>query len=203
MALRSQTLFDSEPFLGSLLLDGRYNIVLSEEQRKRAVQHVRRIWAELNLVLAEDDNKERGTKRNRNSNSFSLSPALSHSSSMSTDSHDELDDVLSHLEKQKELQPNQDRTRANLDNELTAFLQRVRVERREDLLRILAKLKLSYPCLYKVPQVAHALPTTQVSVERLFSSLKFVLSAHRSRLHDDVLDDILIVCPNYYHYYNK
>lgn len=42
-------------------------------------------------------------------------------------------------------------------------------------------------------QVALGVPATQVSVERAFSALKFVLSEQRSRLSASTLDDLLLL----------
>ena len=41
-----------------------------------------------------------------------------------------------------------------------------------------------------------AMPVTQVSVERLFSSMKFILSDHRASMKQDLLDAILFLRAN-------
>lgn len=47
--------------------------------------------------------------------------------------------------------------------------------------------------LYKVAQIIMATPATEVSVERAFSTLHFILNNYRSRLSNQQLEDILIV----------
>ena len=50
--------------------------------------------------------------------------------------------------------------------------------------------------LAKIAQIALQLPVTQVSVERVFSSWKYVRSDLRMRLGDDVVDAILVLRAN-------
>ena len=49
------------------------------------------------------------------------------------------------------------------------------------------------PELYTLSLVALALPVPQVSVERSFSTLKFVLFPQRSNMNDKILDDIMVI----------
>ena len=53
--------------------------------------------------------------------------------------------------------------------------------------------KNDYPMLYEVYMLISSVPGTQVSVERLFSHLKFILSDQRSALAGTILDAILFV----------
>ena len=76
-------------------------------------------------------------------------------------------------------------------------------ENREELSRgrragervpIQAIIKERYPPIIKdVCLILSCLPVTQVSVERLFSSLKLLKSDLRSRLKDDILDNMLFL----------
>ena len=50
--------------------------------------------------------------------------------------------------------------------------------------------------LAKIARIALQLPVTQVSVERVFSSWKYVRSDLRMRLGDDVVDAILVLRAN-------
>ena len=52
----------------------------------------------------------------------------------------------------------------------------------------------SYPeILREVTKLLQAMPPTQVSVERLFSALKFLKSDRRSRLKGEILNDMLLL----------
>ena len=50
--------------------------------------------------------------------------------------------------------------------------------------------------LAKIARIALQLPVTQVSVENLFSSLKYVLNDLRMRSGDDVVDATLVLRAN-------
>lgn len=52
------------------------------------------------------------------------------------------------------------------------------------------------PELAKIAQVVLGAPSTSCSVERLFSSLKWIYSDLRNRLKSDILDDILVLRAN-------
>ena len=50
--------------------------------------------------------------------------------------------------------------------------------------------------LLTTAKILSAMPVTQVSVERLFSSIKFILSDHRASIKQDLLDAILFLRAN-------
>lgn len=50
-----------------------------------------------------------------------------------------------------------------------------------------------FPELYKIAKVVHAVPATQSSVERTFSTLSFVFNKLRSQLSETMLEDILLI----------
>lgn len=86
-----------------------------------------------------------------------------------------------------------------LDN----FLKIPRIQKKENLLHYWESRKDLFPELYTLSNIVHAVPMTQVSVERLFSSMKFILSDLRTNLSHDILDDILIVRSNKEFLYEK
>ncbi|CAK9296366.1 unnamed protein product [Gordionus sp. m RMFG-2023] len=53
--------------------------------------------------------------------------------------------------------------------------------------------ELEHPELYILSKILFAVPATQVSVERSFSHLKFILSPHRSRMSEQLLEDIMLI----------
>lgn len=57
--------------------------------------------------------------------------------------------------------------------------------------------KSEYPMLFKVVPVIFAIPGTQVSVERLFSEMRFIVNDYRASLSKDSIDDIMIVRRNF------
>ena len=53
--------------------------------------------------------------------------------------------------------------------------------------------KYLQPVLYKLSQVVFVVPSTQVSVERAFSGLKFILSPFRTSMSSTLLEDTLFI----------
>lgn len=53
--------------------------------------------------------------------------------------------------------------------------------------------KHSHPELYEVATLLLSVPSNQVSVERSFSALGLVLTDKRTKMHDDTLENILII----------
>ncbi|XP_065323660.1 uncharacterized protein LOC135930799 [Gordionus sp. m RMFG-2023] len=71
-----------------------------------------------------------------------------------------------------------------------------RLEKDTNLLNYWENVKNSMPELYKLAITVLAVPATQVSVERAFSSLKFILSAQRTKLNPEILENILVIRSN-------
>ena len=62
-----------------------------------------------------------------------------------------------------------------------------------DVLLYWESKKELHPQLFQLAEVVNGTPMTQVSVERCFSNLKFIVSALRGRLGEDIIDDVLVV----------
>jgi hypothetical protein len=50
--------------------------------------------------------------------------------------------------------------------------------------------------LYKIAQIIYATPAAQVSVERLFSTVAFIIDPRRSNLNQNIINDIIITKMN-------
>lgn len=57
--------------------------------------------------------------------------------------------------------------------------------------------KDTHPELYKLSSVMMTIPPTQTTVERIFSALALVLTSHRTKLGDEILENILLVRLNH------
>ena len=66
-----------------------------------------------------------------------------------------------------------------------------------DVLKFWERSKNIWCELYPLAMIVLAAPATQVSVERLFSSMRFIFSTLRGNLKNDILDAILVVRSNY------
>lgn len=73
----------------------------------------------------------------------------------------------------------------------------VRNDKKESLMALWEKHKYtSIGALYKIAMVVHSTPAAQVSVERLFSGLRFVSSKLRCKMTGDNINDVMIVRSN-------
>lgn len=52
------------------------------------------------------------------------------------------------------------------------------------------------PILYKLASIVLAVPASQVSVERCFSTLRFILSDYRTRMNENTLENLMMVMLN-------
>jgi hypothetical protein len=71
-----------------------------------------------------------------------------------------------------------------------------RLRKEENVLNYWNSQKFTRPELFRLSQIALAIPTTQVSVERSFSGLKFILSDQRGSLNSTILEDICLIRSN-------
>lgn len=76
---------------------------------------------------------------------------------------------------------------------LMEFRATPRLRRQEDLLHYWERRKISDPELYLLAIIVNAVPMTQVSVERLFSAMKFIYSDLRANLDPQLTEDILLI----------
>lgn len=82
-----------------------------------------------------------------------------------------------------------------LEKEFVTFMRDVkRLDRKEDVLRWWkTRDGFTWPSLSELSDVVLATPASQVSVERLFSNLKFVLSTYRYKVTSEILEAILLI----------
>lgn len=62
-----------------------------------------------------------------------------------------------------------------------------------DLINYWHERKYTYPFLKKLAYIVHAVPATQVSVERAFSALRLILTDQRCNLSDEKMQKIMFI----------
>ena len=72
-----------------------------------------------------------------------------------------------------------------------------RLKKDRNILEYWKQQALKKPQLFELSKVALAVPATQVSVEKLFSGLKFLIGHLRCSLKDDVIDAISLIRSNH------
>jgi bifunctional polynucleotide phosphatase/kinase len=125
-------------------------------------------------------------------------PACGETSSQPHNSQSVVDDEPDDLDlllKQSEKPPKETSSRLverRILTHLDAFEYAPRLDKKANVLEYWDNEKTRKPELYLLASVALAVPVTQVSVERTFSSLKYVLSPYRANLKPDRLEQVLL-----------
>lgn len=71
-----------------------------------------------------------------------------------------------------------------------------RLNHKTNILKFWKSIENIYPEIYVLAKIILSVPSTQVSVERLFSSLKFIFSPYRCNINFQNLEDQLLVRTN-------
>lgn len=76
---------------------------------------------------------------------------------------------------------------------LSSFSRTDRISQKKNIFHYWESKRETHPELYQLATVLNAVPCTQVSVGRSFSSFSFIYNCLRTRISDDNLENILIV----------
>ncbi|XP_065094750.1 uncharacterized protein LOC135715364 [Ochlerotatus camptorhynchus] len=178
MKNRESALTDNKAFLAAIYLDQRINYrdtpLISEEQRQCALEHLKQTWRSIQRVahggltnVSMEDPIEGLSSNDDILESFFRSHEVSHDSNISTCLFDELEDL--------------------------SRLPRLKLERGQSILDFWYSQKQGKPDMYSLAAVVLSTPATQVSTERAFSTLAFILTKLRTRLSETTLSNILLI----------
>ncbi|XP_011172858.1 uncharacterized protein LOC105205238 [Solenopsis invicta] len=191
MMSREKHLLNNDVLLSALFLDPRFKIVLEKAQAEKAKTHLKHLWAKMmslqDLVTSNFDSQECPSSESESSSdaieSFLRLKEIHHNSDIlqSSPSFVQLYGYLS-------LQ----RIEILLDN---YYQDQSRIPRKTNILKFWQEKSMTQPELYNLAMIVLAVPATQVSVERLFSGLKLVLSSLRTNV-EAILEDQLLVRAN-------
>lgn len=196
---RQDVLFSNEYFLAALYLDPRVNATLTTAQQNCA-----------RAVLVETYKRLTNLKRRTTAEATSepFNPGVNNSvvpgTSAELDSSNENNNFDSYLRQHFVTNRHINIDEQNLQSlereinfKLVAFLQEPVLPSKRSILEYWEQRKMTDPYLYNLAKIVLATPPTSVSVERLFSSLKFVLNNLRMSLNDLIIDDVLMVRNNH------
>ncbi|RVE42487.1 hypothetical protein evm_012859 [Chilo suppressalis] len=183
MKIRQMQLMHNSTFVGALYLDPRFQVVLSAEEELLAIRHLNETWlqilkVEADIMQTESDNQD----------TFQAVPVVV----------DEMESILSQTEQLKRCSQREHyiQTRANIRAILENFSAHPRLPSKQNIIQFWKSKELSEPQLYRLANTVIATPATQVTVERFFSSLKFILNDLRYNLSNNIVEDILIIRNN-------
>lgn len=170
-------IFDNDVTLSAIYLDLRFHLLLTPSQ---AEAHLTYLHQKMSTKLHENARES--------AHEFCSSPAP----------YEDTDNVLELLMREKESLSLISRDTANamddlLQDEMRKFRQRVRATATSDVMQNWRAEKFNFPILFELAKMVMAVAPTEVSVERNFSTLDFILNKRRNRLLDENLEMILFV----------
>ncbi|XP_011698547.1 PREDICTED: zinc finger BED domain-containing protein RICESLEEPER 2-like [Wasmannia auropunctata] len=196
MIYREQKLINNDILLSAVYMDPRYKVLLDNTQIQRVKTHLKHLWIKI-ISLNRKDISMNESNENLNGSSSN--------SSGTSSTFDEFENLL----KLKERQHNVTNSYSSSSTESDLYLlyrveseleryntEQKRLNRKINVLQFWEEKKQNQPELYKLAMTVLAVPATQVSVERLFSGLKFILSPLRTNINENILENQLLVRAN-------
>lgn len=203
MINREKNLFENDHFVATIYMDPRVKSILTPEQIQSARIYLTSIYKRIVLLNESrlESTSEQGTSSQSNETGLDSTAAQGTSSLSNQQSFEVfLRQQFTHVTDIQDASNTRSLER-EINFKLTEFFQEPPLSADHNLLQYWENKKITDPLLYKLAKVVLATPPTSVSVERLFSSLKFVLNNLRMRLDDSIIDDVMIVRNN--HLYTK
>ena len=197
MEKREVSLFQNKLFLAGVFVDPRYRILLSEEQMEVAKAGLIEVALKshhCSILVSNSSSTE-----NAVAESIQVNNIIRSSTSSPVSEEDDFEKELDLLE-QRRLPGTCTSSKTNAINqvmqELNSNIEKMIQSGRlkgKNVWKIIANLEEP---LQTTAKILSAMPVTQVSVERLFSSMKFILNDQRSSTKQDLLEAILLLRAN-------
>ena len=158
----------------------RYKLLLNEEQKGLAIAHLSKIWSHMKSLSACTEG-----------DSVPSTSAQNNLREEAEGDQDECTDPVELMLRQRESERRQSSAERSgetpIKDLLESYYNEERIDKKSNVLMYWESQKIKEPELFLLSQVVLALPVTQVSVERAYSGLKFILSDLRSNLSADIL----------------
>lgn len=182
MEQRERTLFGNRAYLACLFLDARCNVLLSDTDRTEAKKH---------LIQLHINHSQLNSK-------VEISPESS-VLDRTDEEHSESNPLERLIKQQNEKRRrSEDQKKRSIENLLDDFETEELLPRSASILKYWqTQLNGQFHVLASLAHRVFSVCPTQASVERSFSTLRFVLHDLRTRLSDDHLANILLVKTNF------
>ncbi|XP_075147830.1 uncharacterized protein LOC142221864 [Haematobia irritans] len=178
---RNYMLFDNDLFVTAIFLDPRIKVSLSAEHITRAKNCICQLNTRISSLKGNDSTISTSSTEN-------LSTTSGSTSVLST-TEDALEAYLKNFDKPSCSQA----IITNIESDLVIYERQCRIGISENIIEFWKREKNS---LTTIAYIVLAIPCTQVSVERLFSSLKYILADQRNKLTSTSLEHILLTRVN-------
>lgn len=181
MNIREKNLFENDVFVSAIFLDPRYKVLLSRAQTTQAISHLEQLWLKIHKICGNPEEQH---------NSTDLTNSINE---MLVESDDEIGSFLC----EKETASFREATPFSIRDIFTILSeydkQQNRICHKLNIIQFWESQKQKSSQLYELAKILHSVPATQVSVERLFSGLKFILSPLRTNIKGQLLEQQMLV----------
>ena len=170
---REKAIIENAAFLAAVYVDPRYLCLLKKHQVKVAQRHLQYLAQRVSGLSA-----------------VSQPPAVADALTGDEESDDpELADPIEAVLRQHDRQPKPGTSQQDTAEAIKAFANTPRVSKDTDVFQWWQRHH--HKQLRQVAETTVSLPVSQASVERTFSGLRYILSEHRLRLSEDVVDAVM------------
>ncbi|KAJ1526533.1 hypothetical protein ONE63_008121 [Megalurothrips usitatus] len=167
-------------------MDPRFFHVLSDSSVALAERRLLKVWHSLEQLDGDGNTGERSDNTPQED---------INGEDDDDDDDDELEGLLRQADANRTVSSG-GQTKKNILPLLKQFCTSQRIPVKTNILQYWESRKFSMPELYAVAMVALAAPATQVSVERLFSGVRFILSDLRLNLEGSLVNNLMVIRTN-------
>lgn len=188
---REKHLMQNKVLFAAIFLDPRYKITLDDQQYTTATSHLIGVWLQLKKL------EQKSVDLTINNDDIILSEDSDDDSTVGSDGLEEFLKEKDNIDKCIVSKMSQTSISHTIKAILKLYyIKQDRLNHKINILKFWKSLETVYPEIYILSKIILSVPSTQVSVERLFSGLKFILSPFRSNINSQNLDDQLLVRTN-------
>ncbi|KAK4322776.1 hypothetical protein Pmani_006444 [Petrolisthes manimaculis] len=190
MENREEALLNNGALLSAIYLDPRFQCLLKQPQKIVAQQHLYELWRR--MIIVETDKETSNSKEMKDAVPSETENKKHCLRAEKSASIDVIDQLLIASDKNNEEGGERVRTvRDDIRQAVKNFDNCKRVDRNEEIF----KWWQYHPHqnLKRLAEVAMALPVSQVSVERTFSGLRYILDELRLGLKEDIVESIMFL----------
>ena len=187
MQEREKKLLKNDVVLEALYLDRRLNVMLNDQQCEKAKTLLKETYHQLTKIKNHQTNEaeENSIGEEQSINDIISAPSTSRGLPA-------LEEMLLRAERSR----GSIRQTRSFDACLNELMSSPRVPLNENIIKVWNNSAIASSDLAMVANTVLAAPATQVSVERLFSSLKYILNPLRSNLNQYFLRDLMLIREN-------
>lgn len=188
---REKHLMQNKVLLAAIFLDPRYKITLDDQQYTTAISHLIGVWLQLKKL------EQKSVDLTINNDDLILSEDSEDESTTGSDGLEEFLKEKDNVDKCIVSKMSQTSVSHTIEAILKSYhIKQDRLNHKINILKFWKSMETVYPEIYILSKIILSVPSTQVSVERLFSGLKFILSPYRSNINSQNLEDQLLVRTN-------